>query len=99
MAATTAAVKEPVRGLTFEDVWAALMENREQQKETDRRMEVLRRSANRRGDARKYQGAIAGAVMSQSVRNYVLKNGFYVIEQSGNSVKLTIPEGFVPREW
>ena len=28
----------PIAGLTFEDVWAALMENREQIKETDRQM-------------------------------------------------------------
>jgi hypothetical protein len=30
--------REPRRGLTFEDVWAALMELRESSKETDRRM-------------------------------------------------------------
>ena len=28
------------RGLDFEQVWAALMENREQQKETDRQMNL-----------------------------------------------------------
>jgi hypothetical protein len=63
------------------------------------RMEILRRSANRRKDTRKYQGAIAGAIMGQLVRDYIIQNGFYAIEQTGDTVKLTIPEGFTPREW
>ena len=63
------------------------------------RMEVLRKAANRRNDVRKYQGAIAGAIMSQATRDYVLQNGFYVIEQTGDTVQITFPEGFSPREW
>jgi len=180
--------KEPQRGLTFDDVWASLMELRESQKETDRqmketyrqigelgnrfgelaehlvapsimekfnelgfnftersrdkeihepnnpnaftevdillengdivivvevkskpneadvdkhvkRMEVLRQIADKKGDKRKYQGAIAGAIMNQALQNYITKNGFYLIEQSGDTVKITIPESFTPREW
>ena len=64
-----------------------------------KRMEVLRQTANRRNDTRKYQGAIAAAIMSPALREYVIQNGFYAIEQSGDTVKLTIPEGFSPREW
>ena len=63
------------------------------------RMEVLRRAANRRKDARKYQGAIAGAIVTQAMRDYIIQNGFYLIEQSGDTVKLTIPDGFTPRDW
>ena len=166
--------------LTFEKVWAALMENREQMKETDRRigelgnrfgelaehlvapsikekfnelgftfeqvsrnhqisdaskrtiaeidimlengdvvmavevkakplqkdvdnhvkrLEVLRRRADARGDKRKFQGAIAGAIMIDAVRNYAHKAGFFVVEQTGDTVKISIPEGFKPREW
>jgi hypothetical protein len=33
------------------------------------------------------------------VKRYALKSGFYVIEQSGDTVKIDIPEGFKPREW
>ena len=63
------------------------------------KMEVLRREADRHGDARKYRGAIAGAIMSQELCKYILKNGFYLIEQTGDTVRLTIPEGFAPRDW
>ena len=189
MAANT--IPDYTRGLTFEDVWAALMETREnidrmaretreQQKETDRiigklgnrfgelvehlvvpnimekfnelhftfeeisqnkvikdpsgrflaeidimlengdvaiaveikakvlhtdvddhvsRMELLRRRADVRHDTRKFQGAIASAIISDEVRNYILKTGFYAIEQSGDTVKINIPPDFKPREW
>ena len=63
------------------------------------RMEILRSRANTRHDTRKYQGAIAGAIMTKEVRNYSHQTGFYVIEQTGDTVKITIPEGFVPRVW
>ena len=45
------------------------------------RIEVLRRTANRRKDTREYLGAIAGN-MSQHVRDYVLQKGFYAIEKT-----------------
>ena len=63
------------------------------------KMEVLRREADRYGDTRKYRGALAGAIMSQELCKQILKNGFYLIEQTGDTVRLTIPEGFTPREW
>ena len=62
-------------------------------------MEVLRRSGNRAQDPRKYLGAIAGAIMEESVRAYILKKGFYVIEQTGDTMQIYAPEGFKPREW
>ena len=64
-----------------------------------KRMEVLRRAANRRDDKRIYQGAIAGAIMHKGICDYIIQNGFYLIEQSGDTVKLTIPDGFTPRDW
>ena len=63
------------------------------------RMEILRHRADARNDKRKFRGAIAGAIMSDSVRNYAHKTGFYVIEQCGDTVKISMPEGFTPREW
>ena len=63
------------------------------------KMGVLRRRADNRNDTRKFRGAIAGAIMNDGVRNYAHKAGFYVIEQTGDTVKITIPEGFKPREW
>ena len=61
--------------------------------------EILRRIADSKRDSRKYRGAIAGAIVKDEAREYALKAGLYVLEQSGDTMKLDIPEGFVPREW
>ena len=63
------------------------------------RMEVLRRIADSKKDNRKYLGAVAGAVMTNETRSHAYKSGFFVIEQSGETMKIDIPEGFTPREW
>ena len=63
------------------------------------RMEILRRYADEHGDGRKHIGAIAGAIMHDQVKRYAIKSGFYVIEQSGDTVKIDAPEGFKPKEW
>ena len=63
------------------------------------RMEVLRRRADLRKDTRKFCGAIAGAIMGKEIRSYAQKCGFYTIEQTGDTVKINIPEGFIPRKW
>jgi len=64
-----------------------------------KRMEILRRHADDKQDKRRYQGAIAGAIISKAVRDYILKKGFYVIEQTGDTVQINIPQGFKAREW
>jgi hypothetical protein len=47
-----------------------------------------------------YLGAVAGVVFSESEKNYAMKNGFYVIEPSGDTFTITKPEGkYHPREW
>jgi ribosome-associated translation inhibitor RaiA len=63
------------------------------------RMEVLRRWADKHSDKRKFRAAVAGAIMTDEIRKYAVKTGFYVIEQTGDTVKIDIPEGFTPREW
>jgi hypothetical protein len=63
------------------------------------RMDVLRQAADRRQDRRKFRGAIAGAIMADEVKQYALDAGFYVVEQSGDTVKIEIPAAFIPREW
>jgi hypothetical protein len=38
--------------------------------------------------------------MSESVRVYALKNGFYLVEPSGDTFTITEPKGeYHPREW
>ena len=64
-----------------------------------RRLEIL--SDHRRGinDQRKVQGAIAGAIYEDDVKKTVREAGLYVIEQSGDTMKIDMPDGFIPREW
>jgi hypothetical protein len=64
-----------------------------------KRMEKLRRYADDRRDTRKFLGAVAGAVVDDSVKVYAQKKGFYVILQSGDTVTIEYPAGRKPREW
>ena len=62
-----------------------------------KRLEILRKY--RKNDSRKIQGAIAGAIFYPNMKEMALANGFYVLEQSGDTMKMDIPEGFKPKEW
>jgi predicted nucleic acid-binding Zn-ribbon protein len=65
-----------------------------------KRMEKLREYADRHNDTRKYLGAIAGVVVSKSVKTYALSRGFYVLEPSGDTFTITEPTGeYHPHEW
>ena len=64
-----------------------------------KRMEKLRRYADEHGDKRKLLGAVAGAVASKEVKAFAVRNGFFVLEQSGDTIRISVPEGFKPREW
>jgi hypothetical protein len=63
------------------------------------RMEKLRRYADEHGDGRKLLGAVAGAIASEEVKAFAVRNGFFVLEQSGDTVRISVPQGFKPREW
>ena len=63
------------------------------------RLQILREHRNKHHDQRKIQGAIAGAIFGPEIKETTLKAGMYVIEQSGDTMKIDIPDGFVPREW
>ena len=62
-----------------------------------KRLEILRKQRNK--DSRKIRGAIAGAIFYPKIKETALENGFYVLEQSGDTMKMDIPEGFKPKEW
>jgi hypothetical protein len=65
-----------------------------------KRMEKLRIYADLHNDQRVYLGAIAGVVFSGSNRIHALKKGMYVIEPSGETFKITEPQGdYHPHEW
>ena len=63
------------------------------------RLEILRQYRNKHNDHRKIRGAIAGAIFYPNMKEKALENGFYVLEQAGDTLKMDIPEGFKPKEW
>jgi hypothetical protein len=78
------------------------VKSRPKQKDVDKhinRMEILRQRADTKSDKRKYRGGIAGAIRDEEARSYSHEAVFYVIEQTGDTVKISIPEGFTPKEW
>jgi hypothetical protein len=65
-----------------------------------KRMEKLRTLADYNNDKRKYYGAIAGLMMSQSEKTYALKKGFYVLEPVGETFTITAPKSpGEPKAW
>jgi hypothetical protein len=61
-------------------------------------MEKIRKHADEHGDKRQFMGAIAATITDEATRNYALKQGLFVIEPSGEDVKVTKPEK-EPRVW
>jgi predicted AAA+ superfamily ATPase len=64
-----------------------------------KRLEILREHRNKIRDYRKIQGAIAGAVFGTEAKAATIEAGMYVLEQSGDTMKMEIPDGFKAREW
>jgi hypothetical protein len=64
------------------------------------RMVKVRAYADLHNDKRKFLGAIAGMVINDNEREFALKSGFYLIEPSGETFIITVPEGeYSTREW
>jgi hypothetical protein len=69
-------------------------------KEHIKRMGIVKTRAIRRNDTRIFLGAVAGMVFKTNEKEKNNKNGFYVIEPSGEEFVVTVPEGiYSPREW
>jgi hypothetical protein len=64
-----------------------------------RRLEILREHRSKRHDERKIRGAIAGAVFGEVEKRATLEAGLYVVEQSGDTMKIDVPNDFIPKEW
>jgi predicted AAA+ superfamily ATPase len=62
-----------------------------------KRLEILRESRKKINEKRNILGAIAGAIYEDEVKEAVSDAGFFVIEQSGDTMKIDMPEGWVPR--
>jgi hypothetical protein len=64
------------------------------------RMDIVRKYADEHEDKRKYLGAVAGGIVSESARKYARRKGFFVLEQTGDTVKIAeTPKEWKPREW
>jgi hypothetical protein len=65
-----------------------------------RRLEILREHREKRQEKpKKIFGAIAGAIYGDIEKEASIEAGFYVLEQSGDTMKMSVPADFVPREW
>jgi hypothetical protein len=62
------------------------------------RLEKMRKYADLRGDKRSFLGAVAGVVITSNVKEYALKQGFFVVEPSGETFTITPPDN-KPKEW
>jgi hypothetical protein len=63
------------------------------------RMDILREYADEHNDRRIWLGAVGGALLATDARKAALKAGFYLIEQSGDTVQISVPDDFKPKEW
>jgi hypothetical protein len=64
-----------------------------------KRLERIKKCARLPPKNYKFIGCVAATVVDETVRRYAHKKGFYVLEQSGDTVKLDVPDGFVPKTW
>jgi hypothetical protein len=66
-------------------------------KEHIKRMETLRRYADLHHDGRSYLSSVSGALIEENARDFALKEGIYVIEHVGDSVRICSPR--TVRSW
>jgi len=64
-----------------------------------KRLEILRDHRRGINDKRTIKGAIAGAIFGLEEKKATREAGLYVVEQSGDTMKIDVPNDFVPREW
>jgi hypothetical protein len=56
-----------------------------------KRMKRVRKYADDHGDKREFLGAMAAMITDKDTKEYALSQGFFVIEPSGEDVKITKP--------
>jgi hypothetical protein len=65
-----------------------------------KRMELIRQYPPELVRGKELMGAMAGGLVDPEVGDYAYRAGFYVLELSGESVRLAgPPEGFAPKKW
>ena len=97
-------IKTEIDLLLENDNFIIAVEIKSKQKEKDiehhiNRLKILREHRDKHGDKRKVRGALAGAVFPSEIKDASLAAGLYVLEQSGDTMKMELPSGFTPKEW
>jgi cytochrome c556 len=65
-----------------------------------KRMQLIRQYPPEEVKGKKLLGAIVGAMVTTEAREYAEQNGFFVLELTGEDVRLLEPpNGFQPKEW
>ena len=60
-----------------------------------KRLEILRDHRRKLNDMRQVEGAIAGAIFGIEEKKTTIEAGLYVIEQSGDTMKINVPDEHV----
>ena len=61
-------------------------------KDHKKRLETFRSYSDKRNDTRRFAGAVAAALINKDARSYALENGLYVVEQTGDTVRIEVPD-------
>ena len=64
-----------------------------------KRLKILKEYRSKHHDTRKIYGAIAGAIFGNEEKQAAFEAGFYVLVQSGDTMKIEFPCEFTPSEW
>jgi myosin heavy subunit len=66
-----------------------------------KRLETIRNNAAwpQIDGGRKLWGFMAGAIADEDVKEYARQSGLFVAAQTGDTIKLDVPDGFVPKTW
>ncbi|MDR2144398.1 MAG: hypothetical protein LBP29_08520 [Treponema sp.] len=65
-----------------------------------KRMQLIRQYPPELVNSKRLIGAMAGGAVDPEIKNYIYRCGFFVLELTGESVRLIPPpEGFVPKKW
>jgi len=76
------------------------LETKDQVDDSIRRMHLIRQYPPAEAKGKKLLGAIVGAVVTPEAREYAEQSGFFVLELTGEDVRLLEPpEGFQLKEW
>ena len=61
-------------------------------KEHQERLKLFRLWTAPKGDNRKFLAAVGGGVVKKNVREFALKQGMFVVQQSGENVEILVPK-------